>query len=189
MRSSGWFWVDTIIENGWFCLTPCGRFSDDAMICFYLTSPAKLPELENRSAPFTFADLSELLLGQRQPNQFQSSSDEQPTHWTWGSIYNESGDTVGTDSSCSNKSSGNISVSYVANFGKCVENNSRTEIPRSYNEEYIRVYGNFYNWYAATAESGNWDNTDYDSDGNARDSLCPAGWSLPVSSNASGVRS
>lgn len=36
--------------------------------------------------------------------------------------------------------------------------------------------GNWYNWYAATVESGTWEMTS----GNATDSICPAGWQLPV---------
>ena len=91
-----------------------------------------------------------------------------------------------------------------------VENNSLADIPRSYNNgsdwvinnpsgttsaqtsaltahtfndngdnvetQYI---GNYYNWYAATAESG--DFTNFTSTAQtAADSICPAGWQLPV---------
>ena len=35
--------------------------------------------------------------------------------------------------------------------------------------------GDYYNWYAATAESGTWNDTS----GNMQDSICPKGWSLP----------
>ena len=38
--------------------------------------------------------------------------------------------------------------------------------------------GNWYNWYAATAESGTWEMQS----GNATDSICPAGWQLPDNS-------
>ena len=37
-------------------------------------------------------------------------------------------------------------------------------------------YGQYYNWYAATAETG----TFAQSSGNASDSICPKGWQLPV---------
>ena len=47
------------------------------------------------------------------------------------------------------------------------------------------AYGNHYNWYAATAESG----TFYQAPGSASDSLCPAGWQLPVGGNSSTDRS
>ena len=54
-----------------------------------------------------------------------------------------------------------------------------------YGTQYI---GDYYNWYAATAASGNWDNTGYVS-GQAGDSICPKGWSLPVNGTAAGARS
>ena len=38
-------------------------------------------------------------------------------------------------------------------------------------------YGNYYNWYAVTAESGKFD---MGSNANATDSICPRGWQLPI---------
>ncbi|MBR3204157.1 hypothetical protein IKF81_00540 [Candidatus Saccharibacteria bacterium] len=40
--------------------------------------------------------------------------------------------------------------------------------------------GDYYNWYAATAESGSYTTTS----GNMQDSICPKGWGLPVNGNA-----
>ena len=38
-------------------------------------------------------------------------------------------------------------------------------------------YGDYYNWYAATAESGKWD---MEGTATATESICPRGWRLPV---------
>ena len=94
-----------------------------------------------------------------------------------------------------------------------IENNSRAEMPRSYDtgsnwinnmstsnadgaggnnqtsgtpnspSEYV---GDYYNWYAATAESGTWDMSTDSVAGSATDSICPYGWQLP---NNSGTKS
>ena len=40
----------------------------------------------------------------------------------------------------------------------------------------MQYVGDYYNWYAATAESGTWAMTS----GEAEDSLCPKGWRLPI---------
>ena len=44
-----------------------------------------------------------------------------------------------------------------------------------------RYFGDYYNWYAATAESGtyNMDTSNYHTGESANDSLCPKGWKLP----------
>lgn len=47
---------------------------------------------------------------------------------------------------------------------------------RSYHNS---TYGNLYNWYAATASSGNYNLIS----GDAADSICPKGWKLPQSSS------
>ena len=101
-----------------------------------------------------FSGLSTLLLGQAQPNQFQSSTDEQPTGWIWGSKVSDDGNFTALSS---------------------VANNANAEIPRSYDSGGANAYGGYYNWYAATAESGTYAMTSR----NAEDSLCPAGWQLP----------
>ncbi|MBR3279247.1 MAG: hypothetical protein IKG01_10190 [Lachnospiraceae bacterium] len=45
--------------------------------------------------------------------------------------------------------------------------------------------GNWYNWYAATAESGTWEMKTDSVAGSAEDSICPAGWQLPVNAGES----
>ena len=41
--------------------------------------------------------------------------------------------------------------------------------------------GNYYNWYAATAESGVYNTTSHLTvEGSAKDSICPKGWQLPI---------
>ena len=41
--------------------------------------------------------------------------------------------------------------------------------------------GNYYNWYAATAESGVYSSTStLTVEGSAKDSICPKGWQLPI---------
>ena len=122
----------------------------------------------------TFSDFTLRVLGQAQPAQFQNLDQK---NYTWGSRYNESGEEVGTDSSCANKSADDSRSTYRTNLGYCVESNSRTEIPRSYNYE---SYG-IYNWYAATAESGKY--LQDSSSPNADSSICPAGWRLPTFGN------
>ena len=84
-----------------------------------------------------------------------------------------------------------------------IENNSRAEIPRSYDNgnAYVTIapneagttsgqpkttgspsqsVGDWYNWYAATAESGTWEMSTESVAGSAKDSICPKGWQLPV---------
>ena len=46
---------------------------------------------------------------------------------------------------------------------------------------YIRSYGNYYNWYSATAGNGKYDVNS----GNAAGDICPAGWHLPTGGSAS----
>ena len=91
-----------------------------------------------------------------------------------------------------------------------VENNSLAAIPRSYDNgsDWIdnsnpaadgasSLYkssgtptspswymGDWYNWYAATAESGTWDMKTESVAGSATDSICPKGWQLPVNGAA-----
>ena len=88
-----------------------------------------------------------------------------------------------------------------------IENNSRAEMPRSYDNGDVYItnatnidgttsgqpaasgngtqhLGDYYNWYAATAESGTWDMATESVAGSATDSICPYGWQLPVNGAA-----
>ena len=58
-------------------------------------------------------------------------------------------------------------------------------MPRSYDNGGANTYGVFYNWYAATAETGTFAMTS----GNAEDSLCPAGWQLPINGDSTTEKS
>ena len=58
-------------------------------------------------------------------------------------------------------------------------------MPRAYHEETTVSYGDYYNWYAATAETGTFAQTS----GSASDSICPKGWQLPVVSSEAGSKS
>ncbi|MBQ6147648.1 InlB B-repeat-containing protein, partial [Candidatus Saccharibacteria bacterium] len=98
----------------------------------------------------TFSDFTLRVLGQSQPAQFQS--EDQTGYW-WGSKKSDDGNYTDLDE---------------------VTNNANAEIPRSY------TYGadGYYNWYAATAESGK-----YSTAKTYNDSVCPAGWQLPTGSD------
>ena len=86
-----------------------------------------------------FTGLSELLLGQAQPAQFQSSG--QTGYW-WGSKVSDDGNwTVLSDAT----------------------NNANAEMPRSYNGGSTYANNVYYNWYGATAESGTYDGDAADS--------------------------
>ena len=61
-----------------------------------------------------------------------------------------------------------------------VTNNTNAEMPRAYDNSFTYVGHMYYNWYAATAESG----TRAMASGHAEDSLCPAGWQLPLRDGA-----
>ena len=54
-------------------------------------------------------------------------------------------------------------------------NNTATNYNTSEN---VFSYGNYYNWYSATAGHGTYNNTNYDGHGVSGD-ICPAGWHLP----------
>ncbi|MBQ8997051.1 hypothetical protein IJ095_03465, partial [Candidatus Saccharibacteria bacterium] len=207
-----------------------------------------------------FASFSLTQLADSQPTQYQNStqySTQGSIKWHWGSRYDENGNDIATasdpaatsDATCqanttSTYSSGaaNATASYQSGQGGCIENNSRGQIPRSYNNtiysgettdgtgtrgamtavRYVPTngltgattsygtnantattsartsttwdsanntfYGNeyigkYYNWYAATAESGLYTMSETISAGHAddqaSDSICPKGWSLP----------
>ena len=116
-------------------------------------------ELQSRGLTQDFTGLSELLLGQAQPKQFQSWEDDEPTGWWWGSKISDDGNFTELES--------------------VVAMNSNSEIPRSYHGANPTI-GILYNWFAATAESGKYltpNETSVD------DSICPSGWKLPVNYN------
>ncbi|MBQ3294615.1 hypothetical protein IJG98_02720 [Candidatus Saccharibacteria bacterium] len=86
-------------------------------------------ELDARNLTRDFTGLSTLLLGQAQPNQFQTSDDAQPTGWWWGSKVSDDGTYT-------------LQSSFI-NFSP------NAAIPRSY----ISPTTKSYNRYAAFAES------------------------------------
>ncbi|MBQ6605885.1 InlB B-repeat-containing protein [Candidatus Saccharibacteria bacterium] len=102
----------------------------------------------------TFSDFTLRVLGQSQPAQFQSA--DQTNYW-WGSKKSDDGNYTDLDE---------------------VINNANAEMPRSY------TYGTdgYYNWYAATAESGTYAQASA-SDKTYDDSICPKGWQLPTDGN------
>ena len=102
-----------------------------------------------------FSGLSELLLGQAQPAQFQSGS--QTGYW-WGTKVSDDGNFTALDA---------------------IAHNANAEMPRGYHDG-NNTYGDYYNWYAATVESGTFAQTS----GNAADSICPSGWQLPVNGDS-----
>ena len=57
-----------------------------------------------------------------------------------------------------------------------VADNDNSEMPRDYHDD-NNSYGDYYNWYAATAESGTRTTSPGDE---AENSICPKGWQLPV---------
>ena len=121
-----------------------------------------------------FPVASQERLGISQTAQFQSGN-QLGTSWHWTSRKNEAGALI--DSTGSNRTSGYYA--WDQGNGVWVEHNSRTEIPRSYSSGNSSI-GNFYNYYAATAESGKWSMTS----GGTNDSICPNGWTIPIAGNS-----
>ena len=113
-------------------------------------------ELQSRGLSQDFTGLSTLLLGQAQPAQFQSA--DQTGYW-WGSKCTAVGVCDSTATVSSNALAGMIPREYFRGQSK---------------------FGGYYNWISATAESGNWDTP---AETTIDDSLCPAGWKLPIGSN------
>ena len=156
---------------------------------------------------FSIASLN--LLGTDQgENQFQPSDIAGTINgvtYHWGSRFNESGEPIvstdGTNTTAANGSA-NTNRTYVTdNGGFWVENNSRSQIPRSYNVDYYYVIddslynpenfstgsdiywnvehasnyvGGLYNVYSLSAESVDFITVS----GTASDSICPRGWTL-----------
>ncbi len=127
-------------------------------------------KLDANSLTHDFTGLSSLLLGQAQPAQFQSSGQ---TGYTWSSAYQDDGNGGISTSRTANTSGNSVTLSGTT---YTVANNANAEMPRSYHEG-NDTYGDYYNYYAATAESGTYAMA---SDVDASDSICPAGWQLPV---------
>ena len=109
-------------------------------------------ELDARNLTHDFTGLSELLLGQAQPAQFQSS--DQTGYW-WGSKVSDDGNWTVLD-----------------NPSGAEESNSNSYIPRSYASGDGK--GVHYNFHAASVES-----ILNDRDGSLN-SICPYGWKLPT---------
>ncbi|MBQ3293912.1 hypothetical protein IJG96_02150 [Candidatus Saccharibacteria bacterium] len=142
----------------------------------------------------TFAELTDEMLGSAQSIQYLPKGTF-GTSYRWASRKNSAGELIATDESGNalNASGGRIQA--FRNDGVYVENNANAELPRSYDngydyinkntfakitnetyqEEYSSQYiGGYYNYYAATAESGNYRVE------KATDSICPYGWQLPA---------
>ena len=238
--------------------------------------------IDNNGSYNSFADLALDKLGSAQTAQYQKglqrNTNADPRYW-WGSILNEDGNVIGVTNGACNDNNGDQGKSAGNNTGTvtgsyCVENNSRSAFPRSYDNglAYIGLYrsgtsdantyvrtlykdasgndintpystantskdyydnqtngttcdwidtdgspregtgdghddaeacidttttrdtrnhgtqyvGDYYNWYAATAESGTWETgagstpSATGTETNADDSICPKGWRLPV---------
>ena len=64
-----------------------------------------------------------------------------------------------------------------------IVNNMNSEMPRSYNRDTNNM---LYTWHAATAESGKrYASPTYE----ASDSICPAGWTMPMGGDKDGAKS
>ena len=174
----GWnFTSTTAVNRGYWDPSETMRTLAEEIVA---NDPSKLPDGEaavNANNYFKIASLDRL--GVEQVAQFQDSSqytqstDEYP-FWTWYSRLNESGQELLSDSS---NLSGGATESSSYN-GYVVENNSRTEMPRSY-EQSTSIEGILYNYYAATAESAKFNVWNVEE----QDSICPAGWDMPVKGN------
>ena len=161
--------------NGLKYWDPSKSMFDEA-VSIIQNDPTKLPEGETEVTQENYFRIASLeRLGTEQSTQFQDvNSGQTGWNWAWTSKLNESGDPVGTDSNCSGKT--NSSASYKTAVGVCFEYNSRADIPRTATYHSAIVSANlYYNFNAATAETGSYALTDT----SAEDSLCPAGWELP----------
>ena len=112
---------------------------------------------------YTFSALSNKLLGQAQPKQFQAFDDEQSTDWYWGSK-------VSADGNWTELS--NVTM------------NANAQMPRSVILRKGSIQDGLYNWFAGSAETGDFSTQEKQAD----DSICPSGWGLP-NGNASGDKS
>lgn len=136
--------------------------------------PTKLPEGETAVTQENYFRIASLeRLGLEQPSQFQSHEQD---GYLWRSHLNENGEALTGDSSTVNNPSPDNNTARFYN-GLWSEHNSRSAMPRSYT---YMIY-QYYNWYAATAESGTYSMT---SGTIAPDSICPQGWQLLNSSGS-----
>ena len=123
-----------------------------------------------------FSVVSQDRLGIAQSAQFQSGN-QTGTAWNWGSRLNEAGETLySTDG---NQTAANADAglnTWHQGSGVWIENNSRSDMPRSYHNG-NNTYGDYYNWYSATAETGKFSTPGGTT---VSDSLCPKGWNLPI---------
>ena len=118
---------------------------------------------------------SKYRLGTAQSAQFQSGDQKGPG-WHWASRFNESGEILysnSSDDTTAVNADDGIPIFHIGDLN-WVESNSYAEMPRSYDNG-ANSFGTYYNWYAATAESGKYDAVIY----RTSDSLCPKGWTLP----------
>ena len=122
-------------------------------------------------------------LGTAQAAQFQSGN-QTGVNWHWAAILNESGELVGADSNCSNATAG-MDTTYITSLGKCLEQNFRSQMPRTYQNSRV-IFGEYYNWYAATSETGTFEQL---SPLDAPDSVCPKGWKLPSRTESASIAS
>ena len=110
-----------------------------------------------------FLVVSKYRLGTAQTHQFQSG-EQYGANWHWGSKCTEDNGSITCDEEAT------------------AANNALAEMPREYAGNHDS-YGNYYDWYSATAESGRFNMNDGVSaiSSQATDSICPSGWGLPYS--------
>ncbi len=115
-----------------------------------------------------FEIASENLLGTKQHYQFQPSN-------IYGTV-TEGGEqvTYHWESKCTAVGLENCDSSTEPTV------NSLSEMPRSYHEGNDSL-GDYYTWYAATAEAGKYNTVS----ANVKDSICPSGWQLPNDGDSS----
>ena len=111
-------------------------------------------ELDARNLTHDFTGLSSLLIGYSVDSQFGVVSEGK--NYYYGSWVSDDGN-------------------YTSITGPT--SNSNAEMPRS-DLAGNDAYGAYYNYYAATAESGKYDRTQM-TNHTAEDSVCPKGWKLP----------
>ena len=150
----GWnFTSTTAVNRGYWDPSETMRTLAEEIVA---NDPSKLPDGETEVTQENYFEIvSENYLGITQAAQFQRDDQYGNESWSWGSKCTAVGDCDPAATPVDNK---------------------LAEMPRSYNSSLVS-FANYYNWYAATAESGKYST----SDGVVvADSLCPKGWSLPI---------
>ena len=150
----------------------------------------------NKVAQADFANWSLTNLGQEQPAQYLAKG--QSDYW-WGSKISDDGNYTELDS-VANNANADIARSYANGADYIITNGltgaTNTTVQTAvhnasdydndnntfYGSEHI---GHYYNWHAATAETGTYAQTS----GNASSSLCPKGWQLPVDGDSNTSKS